>query len=96
MASLGSWKRVDNTALDTRTDGYATGLVAYVLQATGDPRAKAPVDTSARLAAEESGPERPAGTRRRSTSSAIRRRTPRRFMSDAATAYAVLALTSAR
>ena len=44
MASLASWKRVDNSALDTRTDGYATGLIAYVLQATGDSRAKAPVD----------------------------------------------------
>ena len=40
--SLGSYQRVDNTANDTRTDGYATGLATLALQAAGvagsDPR----------------------------------------------------------
>src|SRR5258708_6262721 len=30
-ATLGSWKRADGTPLDTRTDGYATGLVTLRL-----------------------------------------------------------------
>jgi squalene-hopene/tetraprenyl-beta-curcumene cyclase len=95
MTSLGPWKRVDNTALDTRTDGYATGLVAYVLQATGDARAKAPV---ARALAWLQKNQDPNGLWY--AASLNKQRDPAsdaaRFMSDAATAYAVLALTTAR
>jgi len=37
LPALGSWKRHDGTANDTRApgDGYATGLVAYVLRQSG-------------------------------------------------------------
>ena len=35
MATLASWKRVDNTALDTASDGYATGLITLVQQSAG-------------------------------------------------------------
>ena len=31
-ADLGTWKRVDNKALVTRTDGYATGLIVLTLE----------------------------------------------------------------
>ena len=34
-ASLGSFKRIDGTAIDTASDGYATGLVTLVLQQAG-------------------------------------------------------------
>ena len=34
-AFVGGWKRHDNTPLDTRSDGDATGVVAYVLQEAG-------------------------------------------------------------
>ena len=96
MASLGSWKRVDNTPLDVRTDGYATGLVAYVLQAAGDPRAKAPVDMRSPGCMKNQDP----ATGVWFATSMNKQRDPAsdaaRFMDDAATAYAVLALTSAR
>jgi squalene-hopene/tetraprenyl-beta-curcumene cyclase len=92
ITALGSWKRVDNTPLDTRTDGYATGLIAYVLQATGDPRAKEPL---ARALAWLQKNQDPGGLW--VASSLNKQRDPAsdaaRFMSDAATAYAVLALT---
>jgi squalene-hopene/tetraprenyl-beta-curcumene cyclase len=92
MTALGSWKRVDNTPLDTRTDGYATGLVACVLQAAGDPRAKEPL---ARALAWLQKNQQPGGLW--VASSLNKQRDPAsdaaRFMSDAATAYAVLALT---
>jgi len=35
MSSLGPWKRVDGTPLDTNSDGYATGLIALVLEQSG-------------------------------------------------------------
>ena len=34
LTDLGTWKRVDNTPLETRPDGYATGLVVLVLEET--------------------------------------------------------------
>jgi squalene-hopene/tetraprenyl-beta-curcumene cyclase len=37
-SALGSWKRVDNTPLDTASDGYATGLVTVALSQSGVPR----------------------------------------------------------
>ena len=42
-ASLGTWKRADGTPLDTRSDGYATGLVTFALESLGDARAQAQV-----------------------------------------------------
>jgi squalene-hopene/tetraprenyl-beta-curcumene cyclase len=95
MSSLGSWKRVDNTPLEMRTDGYATGLVAYVLQAAGDTRAAEPV---ARALAWLQKTQEASGLWY--AASLNKQRDPAsdagRFMSDAATAYAVLALTGAR
>jgi len=41
LTDLGTWKRVDDTALDTRPDGYATGLVVLVLEeSAGNPQAR--------------------------------------------------------
>ena len=41
---VGGWKRKDNTPLDARADGYATGLVTFALEQNGvfrsDPRLK--------------------------------------------------------
>ena len=34
-ASLGAWKRIDGSALDTRSDGYATGIATLALQRAG-------------------------------------------------------------
>jgi squalene-hopene/tetraprenyl-beta-curcumene cyclase len=35
LSSLGSWKRVDNTATETRSDGYATAVAMLALKAAG-------------------------------------------------------------
>ena len=37
LASLGTWKRLDGSALDARSDGYATGLATLALQQAGQP-----------------------------------------------------------
>lgn len=92
-ASLGPWQRVDGTALDTASDGYATGLAAFALQQTGlpstHPQVKKGLDW---LVAHQDKT-----TGRWLASSLNKQRDPEsdagRFMSDVATAYAVLALT---
>jgi squalene-hopene/tetraprenyl-beta-curcumene cyclase len=94
-ASLGSWKRADGTALDARSDGYATGLVTFALESVADARTK-PQVTRAR--AWLSAHQDPASggwfaaslNKQRDPASDVGK-----FMSDAATAYSVLALTKA-
>src|SRR3954452_8225415 len=95
-ALLGSWKRADGTALDTRSDAYATGLVSLALESITDARAHAAV---ARALAWLGAHQDPA-TGAWLAVSLNKQRDPAsdagRFMSDAATAYAVLALTKAQ
>ena len=40
---IGAWKRHDNTPLDTSSDGYATGLIAFTSGAGGRASAQAPL-----------------------------------------------------
>jgi hypothetical protein len=92
MSSLvGAWKRRDNTPLDAGSDGYATGLVAFALEQVGSPDRRA----LAWLARNQDPVEGrwPASSlnKQRELSSDAGR-----FMSDAATAYAVMALAGAR
>jgi squalene-hopene/tetraprenyl-beta-curcumene cyclase len=87
-----AWKRKDNTPLETRSDGYATGVVAFVLRQTGYTMDQPPLQRAlAWLTAnqEQSEGRWPAYSlnKQRDLSSDAGR-----FMSDAATAYAVLAL----
>jgi squalene-hopene/tetraprenyl-beta-curcumene cyclase len=96
MATLGSWKRVDATALDTASDGYGTGLVTLALQQAGVPASDAQVSKGlAWLAGHQD-----ATTGMWYTASLNKQRDPAsdagKFMSDAGTAYAVLALTHGR
>ncbi len=95
LSSLGQYKRGDNTPLDSVSDGYATGLVAYSLQHAGIGAADARVARAITWLAEHQ--DRTTG--RWAASSLNKQRDPKtdigKFMSDAATAYAVLALTNA-
>jgi squalene-hopene/tetraprenyl-beta-curcumene cyclase len=92
-SSLGTYKRVDNSALDPRSDGYATGLVTLALQRAGVPRTNAQLLKG--LDWLRANQDR--GTGQWPASSLNKQRDPAsdvgRFMSDAATAYAVLSLT---
>ena len=96
MASMiPGWKRHDNTPLDMSSDGYATGLVAYALEQVGATQAepqlkralawlsKNQIDSDGRWPAVSMNNNRPV-----LSDTGL-------FMSDAATAYAVLALTNA-
>jgi squalene-hopene/tetraprenyl-beta-curcumene cyclase len=93
-ASLGAWKRVDGSALDVRSDGYATGLVTLVLNRAGM-SSSAPSISRGRDWLRRN---QDAATGRWPASSLNKERDPAtdagRFMSDAATAFAVMSLTS--
>jgi squalene-hopene/tetraprenyl-beta-curcumene cyclase len=94
-STLASWKRQDNTQLDTKSDGFATGLVTLALQQAGTGRDNPNVSRGlAWLVAhqESSG--------RWWASSLNKERDPAsdagKFMSDAATAYAALSLSQSQ
>jgi squalene-hopene/tetraprenyl-beta-curcumene cyclase len=87
------WLREDGTPLEGRSDGVATGLMTLVLQEAGVPRDNTQLTSgltwlvSNQNAAEGFWPASSVNKRRSLSSDTGR------FMSDAATAYAVLALT---
>lgn len=92
LSSLGYWR---HAAAESEADGYATGLISYALEQTGTPANNEHLARAlAWLAAHQDG-----RTGMWGASSLNKRRDPAtnvgRFMSDAATAFAVLALTRA-
>lgn len=94
LASLvGDWKRHDGTPQETRSDGYATGLASLALEEAGVPRGNVHLKQGLAWLASHQSP----ADGRWSSSSLNKQRDAStyigRFMSDAATAYAVLALT---
>jgi squalene-hopene/tetraprenyl-beta-curcumene cyclase len=94
-ASMGSWKRADGSPLDMRSDGYATGLVTFALESLADPHAGPQVKRGLGWLTSHQDPATGAWF----AASLNKKRDPEsdagKFMSDAATAYAVLALTKA-
>jgi squalene-hopene/tetraprenyl-beta-curcumene cyclase len=92
MSDLGPWKRVDSTPLDTSSDGYATGLITLALRSAGVQSSDAHLSRALLWLSQNQ--DRTTGMW--SASSLNKQRDPAseigKFMSDAATAYAVLAL----
>jgi len=92
---MGTWRREDGTPLVADSDGYATGFVVYVMEQMGIPREDARVQRGLSWLRRNQeiwegqwlghSPNR----RRHNPFSMVAR-----FMDDAATAYAVLALTN--
>ena len=90
LTDLGTWERVDNTPLETRSDGYATGLAVLVLE---ENKAK---DTTVKRGIDWLLANQDKTTGAWPAWSLNKNRDPKsnvgQFMSDAATSYAVLAL----
>lgn len=87
------WTRADKTPLETRSDGYATGVVALVLQAAGissqDSRVKNALDWLSKNQEPSDGRWLAYSlNKQRDLTTDVGR-----FMADAATAYAAAALT---
>ena len=93
LGKLGEWKRSDGTTADTLSDGYATGIAAFALQRAGSTSNEAHLARAlAWLVAHQDS-----ATGKWFATSLNRRRDPAtpaaNFMNDAATGFAVLALT---
>ncbi len=96
MSDLGPWKRSDSTPLETSSDGYATGLITLALQNGGLQRTD--VHVSRALTWLSQHQDSPTGMWLASSLNKKRdpETDPGKFMSDTATAYAVLALVENR
>jgi hypothetical protein len=101
LTDLGAWKRRDNTPLETRPDGYATGLAVLVLEEAASKLIPSPL-TDKPIAR---GRAWLIANQDKTTGawpawSVNKNRDPQlpvsQFMSDAATSYAVLALEARR
>jgi squalene-hopene/tetraprenyl-beta-curcumene cyclase len=91
LPSLGTWVRSDRTAQEASSDGYATGFVLHVLQTARVPKEVKIAKGLAWLKSNQ------AATGAWRSVSVVKKRDPAshsgKFMSDAATAFAVLALS---
>jgi squalene-hopene/tetraprenyl-beta-curcumene cyclase len=87
------WCRSENTLLEGKSDGYATGMIAYVLEQYGLPRDNAPLQRALDWL-ERSQRKSDGGWPGYSLNHPREQSPTGLFMSDAASAYAVLALTA--
>jgi len=98
LTDLGTWKRRDNTPLETRSDGYATGLIVLVSEETGAGQRLGIAHLLAGVRWLEANQDKTTGAwpawsvnKNRDVTTPVGQ-----FMSDAATSYAVLALEDAK
>ena len=93
---VGGWKRHDGTPLETKSDGYATGVVAFVLMQAGmkrdQPQLKRGLTWLGQNQDKSEGRWLAYSLNKQEDLSTY----TGHFMSDAATAFAVLALQSAK
>ena len=96
LSSLGYWRPAKGVVPDSAGDGYATGLIAYALQEAG----ASPSESHVARALAWLRARQDATTGAWHAASLNKHRDPStnvgKFMSDAATAFAVLALTKAQ
>ena len=94
LATLGRWKRRDNTPISSASDGYATGLAVYALRqagvSTSSPELKRASMWLVQNQDAADGHWKAASLNKERDPASD----PAKFMSDAATAYAVMALGS--
>src|SRR2546422_1572634 len=98
LSSLsGSWKRNDGTPQEAKSDGYATGLITYALQQVGIPRDNTQLKQGIAWLAGNQNKSEGFWQSYSLNKNMEHHMTPSTalFMNDAATAYAVLALTEA-
>lgn len=92
LPSFGTWKRQDNSPLDTRSDGFATGLTLLALLQAGIDRSQPRMKKGFAWLEQNQDPN----TGLWPSYSLNKQRDPNsnigRFMSDAATGYSVMAL----
>jgi squalene-hopene/tetraprenyl-beta-curcumene cyclase len=98
LSSLtGGWKRQDGTPQEVKSDGYATGLITFALQQAGISRENAQYKQGLAWLATNQNKTEGFWLAYSLNKNEGHHLTPNtaRFMNDAATAYAVLALTEA-
>ena len=94
---VGGWKRNDGTPQEVKSDGYSTGLIAFVMQQVGIPRVNPQQKLALAWLAENQNKTGGFWLAYSLNKNETHHLTPSTalFMNDAATAYAVLALTEA-
>ena len=98
LSSLsGDWKRADGTSQETTSDGYATGLITFVLQRAGIPPENAKLKRGLAWLSANQDKTRGSWAAYSLNKNKENHISPETalFMNDAATSYAVLSLTAA-
>jgi hypothetical protein len=93
MSALAPWKRLDNTTIETGSDGFATALATLALLQSGVPTSSPAMRSARDWLLSHQDPKSGAWTAMSVNRLRDPATEPGKFMTDAATGYAVLALT---